>query len=395
LQARYNLSTNLSRLDYDRQPFRPEDPSMKRLALLSGVLLLLAVPTLPAQEAAKGKDDDHAKALAAARQKGLDWLTKHQNANGSWGGQYNIAVTSFACLSYLSFADEPFDGPNAKVLIKGLNYILSMQKDGMFQKQGHTWIHTQGFGSLALSEAYGRSLLCKVKPDMDTDKLKNAVTKAVQLIAKHQSDSGGWWYEPGHPQQHEGSTTVCAVQALVSAKNFGIPIDEKVLDKGFTYLKKCQEKDGGFNYQLGDGRSMQEGSCGAVATLGLMQKFDFAVMINGYKFLLKVTPRAISNANWPYYGHFYGCMGMRLLGQEYADDKDFREKTSGYIKAAQQDILSWQNKDGSFPLKAWVASNGGENLGYSTAYGLLALFVTEGRLSILNRDSPMLPKKQP
>jgi prenyltransferase beta subunit len=367
---------------------------MKRLALLSGVLLLLAAPQVHAQaDKGKDKDDDHAKALAAVRHKGLEWLTKNQAANGSWGGQYNIAVTSFACLSYLNEADEPFDNANTKALLKGLKYLISMQKDGMFQKQGHSWIHGQGFGALALSEAYGRSLVCKVKPDIDTDKLKEVVAGAVKWIAKHQSDSGGWWYEPGHPNQHEGSTTVCAVQALVSAKNFGIAIDEKVLDKGFTYLKKCQEKDGGFNYQLGDGRSMREGSCAAVATLGLMQKFDFAVMINGYKFMLKVTPQQITKENWPEYGHFYGCMGMRLLGQEYADDKEFREKTSGYIKAAQKDMMAWQSKDGSFPLRGWVQANGGENQGYSTAYAVLALSVTEGRLSILNRDPPMLPKK--
>jgi hypothetical protein len=292
----------------------------------------------------------------------------------------------------MSVSDEPFDGPNAKALIKGLNFIISKQKDGMFEKQGHSWIHGQGFGTLAISEAYGRSLVCKVKPDIDTAKLKQIVTNAVKPIAKHQSESGGWWYEPGHPNQHEGSTTVCAVQALVSAKNFDIPIDGKVLDKGFAYLKKCQEKDGGFNYQLGDGRSMKEGTAAAVATLGLMQKFDFAVMINGYKFLLRLTPQAISNEQWPEYGHFYGCMGMRLLGQEYSDDKEFREKTAAYILGAQKDIMAWQSKDGSFPVRGWVKGNAGENSGYSTAYAVLALGVTEGRLSILNRDPPVLPK---
>jgi len=53
-----------------------------------------------------------------------------------------------------------------------------------------------------------------------------------------------------------------------------------------------------------------------VATLGLMQKFDFGVMINGFEFLLKVTPPGISRERFPYYGHFYGSMGMHLLWQE-------------------------------------------------------------------------------
>src|SRR5205807_236945 len=161
-------------------------------------------------------------------------------ANGAWGKQYTFAVTSFVCLSYLSSTDEPFTGDRGKALVKGLNFLMANQKDGQFTSQGHSWIHGQGFATLALSEAYGRSLFAK----------------------------------------------------------------------GFDYLKKCQTANGGFNYQLGDGRDMHEGTCGGMATLGLMKKFDNQVMIKAYEFLQKLTPGKISSANWPYYGHFYGCMGM-------------------------------------------------------------------------------------
>jgi hypothetical protein len=358
---------------------------MKRATLLAVLTVFAAAPLAHAQ-------DDHAKALSEARKKSLEWLTKHQAANGSWGKQYTIAVTSFACLSYLANEDEAFDGDNGKALLKGLKYLITMQKDGTFQPQGHSWIHGQGFGSLALSEAYGRSLTCKFKPDIDTKKIKDIVVQAVKVIGNSQSDSGGWWYTQNSPTQHEGSTTVCAVQALVSAANFGLEIDEKVLDKGFVYLKKCQTKNGGFNYQLGDNRDMKEGTCAAVATLGLMQKFDFKVMVEGYKFMLKITPQQISREQWPYYGHFYGCMGMRLLGQEYKEDPEYSKQTAAYIMAAQKDIMSWQGKDGTFPIKAWMTNQ--ENTAYATAFGLLALGVTEGRLSILNRDPPKLPDEK-
>ena len=283
--------------------------------------------------------------------RGLDWLTKNQNADGSWGKTYTVAVTGFACLSYLSAADEPFDGDRGKVLVKGLQFLMAQQKDGQFPQQGHTWIHGQGFGTLALSEAYGRSLLCKVKPDMDMKKVKVAVGLAVQTIAKNQSKTGGWWYTPGETEQHEGSTTVCAVQALASAHNFGIDIDQKVLDNGFEYLKKSQLKDGGFVYKLGDQQSMKEGSAGAVATLGLMEKFDFQVMLNGYEYLLAIGPDGISGGNFPEYGCFYSSMGMHLLGEEYKDDKDYREKTAEFIAGVQKAMLSRQDKDGSWPAQ--------------------------------------------
>jgi prenyltransferase beta subunit len=353
-----------------------------------GVLFLLVW-----QATCRGADDkpvDLAKAVAAARVKGLDWLTKNQAADGSWGKDYSIAVTSFTCLAYLSAADEPFIDARGKALNKGLQFLLANQKDGHFHQQS-TWIHGQGFATLALAEAYGRSLFCKTKPDLDMKKVRAVVAQAVQSIAKHQSTSGGWWYAPGAPAEHEGSTTVCAVQALVSANNYGIAIDEKVLDRGFEYLKKCQSEDGGFNYKLGDGTSMKEGTAADVATLGLMQKFDFPAMIKGYKFLEKLTPAGISRERFPYYGHFYGCMGMQLLGQEYKDDKAFREGTAKYIAGAQKDLLAWQQQDGTWPLKGHFAGGAQEDARYATAFATMTLFVPEARLSIYNRTPPKLP----
>ncbi len=359
--------------------------------LLWSLAPVLAWAGVAARADGPDKPDDAAKALAAARTRGLDWLSKNQNADGSWGKTYTVAVTGFACLSYLSAADEPFDGDRGKILVKGLQFLMAQQKDGQFPQQGHTWIHGQGFGTLALSEAYGRSLLCKVKPDMDMKKVKVAVGLAVQAIAKNQSKTGGWWYTPGETEQHEGSTTVCAVQALASAHNFGIDIDQKALDNGFEYLKKSQLKDGGFVYKLGDQQSMKEGSAGAVATLGLMEKFDFQVMLNGYKYLLAIGPDGVSGGNFPEYGCFYSCMGMHLLGEEYKDDKDYREKTAEFIAGVQKAMLSWQDKDGSWPARAWMASNGQEGPAFATAFATLTLFVPEARLSICNREPPKLP----
>jgi hypothetical protein len=365
---------------------------MKTCAALALSVLLVGGLAVSGQEKEEARPTEQEKAVAAARNKGLAWLSKHQAANGSWGKTHSIAVTSFACLSYLSASDEPFASPHSKALVKGLEYLMSMQKDGMFPTQGHTWIHGQGFGTLALSEAYGRSLLCKTKPDMDMKKVREAVAKGVEIIAKNQSNSGGWWYTPGNKSNHEGSTTVCAVQALVSASNYKIPIDKKVLDLGFDYLKKCQNEDGGFDYRLGDSTSMKEGTAAAVSTLGLMKKFDYTVMIKGYQFLLKITPATITKERFPYYGHFYGTMGMHLLWQEYKVDKTFRTNTQTYIAAVQKDLLALQNKEGAWPVLAWMKSSGGEDASFSTAYATLALFVPEARLSIYNRTPPKLPR---
>jgi hypothetical protein len=324
---------------------------------------------------------------AEARAQGLAWLEAHQNPDGSWGKTYSVAVTSLACLAHLAATDEPYEGERAKPLVRGIEWLLAGQKDGTFPKQGHTWIHGQGFATLALAEAYGRTLFAKAKPDLDPAKVKAVVVAAAQAVQDHQSASGGWWYTPDSPGQHEGSTTVCAVQALVSASNFGVPIDEKVLDRGFEYLKRCQNPDGGFDYQEGPGTtSMKEGTAADVATLALMKRFDYEVMVNGTQFLKKIGAGAISAERFPYYGHFYACMGLRLFGEEMGASDDAKT----YEKAAVADLLSWRQADGSWPMKGWM-TNQGEDGSYATAFAVLILSVPDARLSILRRTPPVLP----
>jgi hypothetical protein len=108
---------------------------------------------------------------------------------------------------------------------------------------------------------------------------------------------------------------------------------------------------------------------------------------------LGVTPAQISKDDYvPYYGHFYGCMGMKLLGEEFRDDKEFREKTHGYIAAVQRELLAWQNKEGGFPVKGWMKNvDGVESEGYATAFATLTLAMPDGRLSIYKRTRPKLP----
>jgi hypothetical protein len=109
-----------------------------------------------------------------------------------------------------------------------------------------------------------------------------------------------------------------------------------------------------------------------------------------------VTPARISKDDYtPYYGHFYGCMGMLLLGEEFKDDKEFRRKTQGYIAAVQRELLAWQDKDGGFPVKGWMKNvDGVENECYSTGFATLTLAVPDGRLSIYKRTPPALPKEK-
>ena len=226
-------------------------------------------------------------------------------------------------------------------------------------------------------------------------KARGTVEASVKIIADNQSQSGGWWYTLGSPGQHEGSTTVCAVQALVSAQNFGVAIDEKVLDKGFDYLKQSQAKDGGFNYRLGDGTSMKEGTAAAIATLGLMQKFDFEVMIKGYHFLQQIKPDRHQQGALSLLRPLLRLgMGMHLLYQEYKGDKQFETKNAGlYPGSPQRPARLATTGRITGPWKGWIVDGNQENQSYATAFALIAVQVPSSRLSIHNRVPPKLPKE--
>jgi hypothetical protein len=325
---------------------------------------------------------------AAARTAALGWLAKHANADGSWGGPYSVATTALAVLAHVAADDEPFAGEKARPVTRAVEWLLAQAKDGTFPPQGHTWIHGQGYASLALSETYARAMLATAKPDLDLARVRATVVAAVRRIAETQSDSGGWWYHANSPGQHEGSTTVCAVQALVSAANVGVRIDEKVLERGFEYLKRCQNPDGGFDYMMGPGTtSMKEGTAAGVATLALMRKFDFDVMVDGCEFLKKTGVAAIGEERFPYYGWFYAVMGLTLFGEEMGASEAARE----YADGVRARLLPWRAADGAFPLRGWMASSSGEGPAYATAFAALVLSVPDARLTIFRRSPPKIP----
>ena len=69
--------------------------------LLWGFAPLLACVVGVARADEPAKPDDAAKALAAARTNGLDWLSKNQNADGSWAGNHCITGRTFCTATAL------------------------------------------------------------------------------------------------------------------------------------------------------------------------------------------------------------------------------------------------------------------------------------------------------
>jgi hypothetical protein len=327
-------------------------------------------------------DEEAAQAVA----KGLAALAKLQGEDGKSGAKFPVAVTAITGLAVLASEEEPFKNP---VLWKCYDWLLTQQTNGDFRAEGHTWLHSQGFATLFLAELYGKALMAKAPPEkVKLDELKALVEKAATLVADAQSATGGWWYHKaaGH-HEHEGSTTVCAAQALRSTKNWGIKVNKAVLDRGFAYLKETQRPDGGFEYQKGSGNSMIAGTAGALATLVLMSRLDEKVLMDAMKFLGNTKVAGLSADRFPDYALFYTMMAMTVIDEEYGKNKP---EAAAWIPEIRTFVVRSQKADGSWANIGWMGSEE-SSAAYATGFYLMTLSGPQGRLSIFHRDPPELP----
>ena len=121
-----------------------------------------------------------------------------------------------------------------------------------------------------LAEAYGQA----TSPELRA-RIHESLKLAVACTTRAQSDLGGWYYLP-YGNQDEGSVTVTQIQGLRAARNAGIDVDYKVIDKAVGYIRKSANPDGGIRYMAGQsgGGSRPAITAAAVAVLYNAGRYD-------------------------------------------------------------------------------------------------------------------------
>lgn len=192
----------------------------------------------------------------AAVARGLRWLAKHQNADGSWslhafhlapgasgdedglGQQADVAGTALALLPFLGAGQTHLQGEYRQVVLKGLNWLVSHQgPDGDLRGNGIGDMYAHGQAAIVLCEAYA----------MTRDpQLREPAQKALDFIVRAQHPAGGWRYEPGQ----EGDTSILGWQlmALRSGKMAYLRVPDRVFYKAAEYLNAAQTDQYGGRY---------------------------------------------------------------------------------------------------------------------------------------------------
>ncbi|MSR62276.1 MAG: prenyltransferase [Planctomycetes bacterium] len=315
---------------------------------------------------------------------GLSYLAglQAQSGDGSFAitdverGEYApLGVTALCTLAFLAAGSEPGRGPHGEVVTRAVEFLVAhtdlgenSSERGYISLQGDviSKTHGHGYATLALAEAYGMA--------KGSERIRSALVAAVERIEKCQGSEGGWFYTPYQPVDHEGSVTICLVQALRAARDAGIQVNAEVVRRAEDYVRRLQAKSGLFCYTLGDERRTSIGlTAAAVATLNSAGTYDDVVIHSGIDAIWSALGRQEESgkrADFPEYERLYLAQAFWQL----ADTSHFNR----WFPGEREDILKLQEKDG-----AWRGSRFGS--AYVTAVNCLVLSLPDGVLPVFQR----------
>lgn len=282
-----------------------------------------------------------------AIEKGLDWLAKNQYNSGAVGSTCQVAFTGLAGLAWMANNSTPYRGKYAKNVRGALKFIVrNCSKSGYVNEAagrglGGSGMHGHGYATWFLAELYG---MCGDMVDLGDESIKEKLQGAIACIAKSQDPTGGWTYEPS-PYGHEGSVTITQVQALRSARNSGIRVDIKTIDKGIDYIKKSTGSDGTVAYSLG---SRGSGGTYALTAAGMCVFamygiYDAPEVRRGLKALSEfLSNRRGRGGHHDYYAHLYAAQACF-----FAKRTDPALWTAGYT-TIRNELLKGQDPNGGW-----------------------------------------------
>ncbi len=299
--------------------------------------------------------------------RGLIYLKAQQNRDGSFGrGRYgrHVGITALCALAFMSDGHLPGRGEYGDQVAKALQFVLdhSGETGLLAADTSHGPMYGHGFAALFLGEVYGMNANDK--------RVRDALVKAVDLIIGTQNDEGGWRYNPV-PYDADISVTICQIMALRSARNAGIKVPKKTIDKAVDYVRRCQNPDGGFKYMLQAGGSAWPRTAAGVASLFYAGIYEDDSIERGLQYLRRTAMpggRSAGQAHY-FYGHYYAVQAMYLAGADH---------WRAWWPAIRDELIAKQASTGGWPDH----HAGGA---YATAMSLIILQMPKRYLPIFQR----------
>ena len=272
--------------------------------------------------------------------KALKWLQSQQNADGSWGQTYPVAMTGFAILAFSGHC-ETVDSPRfGKTLVKAIDYLVgqSRQNGGLLSSGNAAHSpYEHGIATYALAEAYSlnRNARTKVSPIMP------ALRNAVPVIIEGQTRAGGWLY--GYRQSGAGDLSISGwnIQALKAAELTGVRFTGlgRAMKQARAYIQSAESPDGLYLYRIRDG---ERGRLSLTGVGVLSARMLGRAMPGEEKSLAAIVahqPKSYRSSD-PYALYYHSQACFQKGGRTW----------EAYNRNQQRLIIDAQERDGSWPV---------------------------------------------
>lgn len=345
-------------------------PTLRRLSAL-----LLAAAVCWGNRVAAQTQPATAPSFDAAVHRGLEYLARRQNGDGSFdSGDNKVAVTGLCLLAFLACGHTPEVGRYGLVVRGAVDYLLAQaQPDGYFGKSHGKGMYDQGIVTLALAEALGAEVdpARRVKIHAELAKAVKVILDA-QAVPKPEAHAGGWRYDRKSADS-DISLSGWNALALRAAQDLGVDVPKEAVQKAVGFVLRCYNaSDKGFSYQPGGGAQIGPTGIG-VLSLYLLDGGDRPERAEGARYL--ASHPVNDGTPFPYYAMYYATQAANQAGGRV---------WSAVSKAAFERLLARQIKEGK-QAGAWPKSAQEPAEVYSTAMAVLTLSVPQRLLPAYQR----------
>ena len=345
------------------------------------------------------------KQVDESSKRGLEWLSKQQQADGSFKTPDDAqpGVTSFCVMAFLAQGESP-DGQYEQQLTKAVDYIIEQQKpNGLIATRAPSGVpiprggaytvsrnsaYNHAISALALSEIYGQCSLEQSKRVASViEKAIVATLEMQQWQGKQTSDIGGWRYlGKSGVNDSDLSVTGWQLMFLRSARNAGFDVPKESIDAAVKYVENCFLKDKRYRahaYLTGNPKGISIAMAGAgVLAMAHAGKHNSQQALDSGDWVLKhqfsnFDPRRPAYGGGRRSRYLYGCVicsqAMFQLGGKYWEQ---------YFPTMVKVMLGKQQNNGSWPPEKSERQYG---QCYSTSLCILSLSVPNQMLPIFQR----------
>ena len=304
-------------------------------------------------------------------ERGLKYLVDTQSDAGTWsGGEQGPGTTGLGLLAFLASGEDPNFGPYSSAIRKALRSIVRSQ-DKSTGYMGNSMYH-HGFAMLALAEAYGTVDETDLWTDGATTDRQRSLGEALELgvrcaiTSQAKNPYSAWRYSPT-ARDADTSVAGAVMMGLLAARNAGIEVPDKAIDKAIQYFSSMTGTNGIVGYSgglSGFGESIARSSI-ACLVFSIAKRKDLKQYTSVEKY---VTSNLNETSSYPEYSRYYQAQAL------FQADLQAWEK---WNRSLIRQLKAVQNADGSF--------QGQLGLPNSTSMALLALALNYKFLPIYER----------